>query len=203
MKICTILILVCFCLVNAQTQYNQTFQWEKPSFGVYAAEFGGATLGTALSVGTGVGLLYFVVMSSEFGENYVPQIIALVAVAPIALAPASAAFGACLVGERMNQNGDFWKSTLGAVCGSIVGYGLGYGITRINPERISGIIEIPTTLVGNSVGAVIGYNLSQNSGGVGLNNQRFGLPSIGLRLEKNNQGKIISALDLKLINARF
>ncbi len=217
MKICTILILVCYCLVAAQTQYNQDLQGKKPSFGVYAAEFGGAFSGTVCCGGIGCGLSALALswaLADAFGNIFGGQgsgvssenqtTVALAAIAAIALIPVSAAFGTDQVGKRMGQRGNAVISGIGAVCGSALGLGIGYGISRINPDRISWIM-IPTTLLGNSIGAVIGYNLSRPklSKQNGFFYDHLQMPSLGLRLEKDNQRKTITALDLKLINARF
>ncbi len=201
-----------FNYILGQTQYTQDFYEKKPSFGVYAAEFGGAALGTTgcVSIAGGTFFVYYLAAAKEFNRgNYLGswgKFLEGFAVASTILIgmPAATAYGVQKVGEKLDQNGSYWASFGGSLGGAIIGAGLGYSISRINPEKINiAYAIIPTTLLGHWVGAVVGYNLSRNSGDdFGCPDTRFELPTIGIRTEDNVEGKTINALDFRLINVR-
>ncbi|MCX7786014.1 MAG: hypothetical protein N2201_07350 [candidate division WOR-3 bacterium] len=176
--LCVLFPLFMFNLISAQTQYTQDLYEKKTSFGIYAAEFAGALGGTICCGGTGC-LLIGLAISSMFTieETHPPgdpsMSIPILntstnsSIGPLLFAgltaliiiPASSAAGTAQVGKRLNQEGKFSTSFGGAVIGSALGLGIGFGISRINPDKISWVM-IPTALLGNCFGAVVGYNLS-------------------------------------------
>ncbi len=179
----------------------------KTSFSTCAAEFGGALGGTVCCGGTSMGCLYtslfmtLLVIGIEAtggsANESAYRIItdsAVGGVAALALMPLSAAFGVTEVGKRMDPGGRFLSSWLGAVCGAVAGFGLGYGAgyivdkTADNQNLYWAIL--PTTLLGNAAGAVIGYNLSRpGESRQGFFNNRFDLPKYGF-MKKMNTGMV-------------
>jgi hypothetical protein len=102
-----------------------------------------------------------------------------------------------MMGNALEQNGRYLPSLIGATTGAVLN-GCLYLITKQSSVFLFAPILLP-------IGSVIGYNLSRPklSQQNGFFYNHLQMPSIGLRLEKDNQGKTISSLDLKLINARF
>jgi len=102
------------------------------------------------------------------------------------------------------ERGSFWWSVGGAYAGALLGTGTFLLVdNNSDSETLTYISAIGGGLM-IPLGAVLGYNLSRNSSSdFGFNNSRFDLPSIGLRPEKTDDGKTITAVDFKLINARF
>lgn len=126
---------------------------------------------------------------------------------------AASAYGTFEAAKEFKQNGSYLMSWLGATGGLITGCGLGLG-TGYFLEKIFvgwpwGWSVITFGLVGTSLGAVIGYNLSipkeesRFESGYGFLHRHFDLPSFTMKTEKTQEGKTITAFDFRLINARF
>jgi hypothetical protein len=209
------LIIGLFSLLSAQYQvYNQSSS-ERSKFGIYAAEFGGALLGTLVGGGCAIGCRYLIfnALYQETGNLWIDfgnalgsgAVANLVGGAILVGTPFLSAYGVKKVGEKLDQDGNSSLSAIGGYCGMIIGGGTSYLIAKnIDNEEKKSYIILSSALLGNAIGSVIGYNLNRNSSDdFGYNNTRFGLPSIGLRPEKTDDGKTITAVDFKLINARF
>lgn len=118
----------------------------------------------------------------------------------VPIAPVGAAIGATLIGNQhydKAERGSFWWSTFGAFAGTAAG-ALAYVISGQNKIVVFPAVCLP------GVGAVLGYHWSRPklTTSQGFLNH-FELPSLGIRPEKTEDGKTITAVDFKLINARF
>jgi len=198
--ICIILTIAC-SLLSAQQLYNPDAS-DKPTFGVYAAEFGGAMGGFLLSAALAGGLLLIFPDEPAIGPvNIQTQALTILGLTGVIGVPCLTSYGAYLVGNHYEQDGKYWPSVLGAYLGLLGGVAVGAGIWKLTENSIC---IIPCGIIGITAGSVIGYNRSRPkpSSSQGFYNH-FEPPTLGLRPEKTDDGKTITAVDFKLIKARF
>ena len=185
---------------------------------IYASEFGGALLGPSClgCVGAGIiGVLAVIGSNSEGDTSYVHtpeyQTLGSVALAAIALIPASAALGSYQVGRKVDPGGNFWMPLALSYGGCALGAGIGIGVNALTggwPKSSTqvGLLTyymIPVTaFVGSVAGAVVGYNVFHGPRkSVGWQD-RIGLPSVALDLDPKTK-TASPRLHARLLSFRF
>lgn len=186
-------------------------------FPIYLKEFGYALGGSTCCVGSGIGasLLVAGILMSDERRNLgvVFGLSVVLSTLPFILTPVGAAWGTFKAAKEIDPGGSFWVSCFGATAGLIVGGGLGFGSEYVIHKTTGGDrnsswpywwLTIPLAFLGNSIGAVIGYNLSlPRKFRPGYLYQHFDPPSFCMKTEKTQEGKTITAVNFRLINARF
>ena len=184
-------------------------------FPTYAKEFGFALAASAgCLVGGGCLASTVMLMSSEggfFGEPSADGNLwgAIIVVTTIVIGmPLSAAYGTINTPVEVSEipsSENFRSSYVGAFCGLLIGGGIGSVTFFIIHNDWAVLTTAIAAIVGNSLGAVIGHNLSlrEGEGGYGFLHRHFDLPGFSMKTKKTQQGKSITALDFRLINARF
>ena len=135
-------------------------------------------------------------------ENQEIEGLAVIMVLGLYLAtPLASADGVRLVGDHYYnkpERGSFGYSVLGAYIGGITAIGV------LVAAKVEGYPIYLTAIPAINIGAVMGYQLSRHKTAQhSFLNDHLQSPSLGLKLEKDKTGKTISALDIRLINARF
>jgi hypothetical protein len=140
----------------------------------------------------------------EYGDWENPLI--LFSVAGLCLvSPLASARGVRLVGNHYYnepERGSYGYSILGAYIGGItlVSFLVATKVTENCDWYVAPILAIPPI----GIGAVLGYQLSRHKTAQhSFLNDHLQSPSLGLKLKKDEKGKRISALDIRLLNARF
>jgi len=175
-----------------------------PSFGIVAAEAGGAVVaGAALGIGLGLAANRATGGPSNLFEGPVLPILAGVGGLAAGWTVGSG-IGTCLVGRIARQDHQTSWAFLGALAGLPVSLGLAYAASRLEEDGKPGALLLIPALAAPPAGSVLFYNLSPSCGCYGSSrlNDRLLTPSVGLRRETAGDETIL-ALDMRLLNARF
>jgi hypothetical protein len=192
-----------------QDNLGPDFSPARTSFVCIAAETGGALLCSGAAAGLGYGLnLLMPGLRPNASANLALYVgIEIVRYLPYAMVPPSAAGGADWVGRSLDYPGNLWHAVVGSV---VIGgpYAvIGSGLLPVS-DKLPSPLEFWVVYTGlSSVGAVAGYEVgklfSSPSYDLGTLPANFDLPSVGMRPVESSNGEIATALDFRLVNARF
>jgi hypothetical protein len=185
------------------------FSPARTSFVCIAAETGGALLCSGAAAGLGYGLnLLLPGLRPNASANLALYVgIEIVRYLPYAMVPPSAAGGADWVGRSLDYPGTLWHAVVGSV---VIGgpYAvIGSGLLSVSDELPSPL-EFWAVYAGlSSVGAVAGYEVGKLFGpqplDLGAIPANFDPHSVGMRPVQSSSGDCVTALDFRLISARF
>lgn len=209
--VCIILLLVLGGLLLGNEFNAPDLQVARgPSFGIIAAESGGALVGGVVGGGLAAGAVCLCYSPSNDPGPFAYFGRTMVGLAGITIGyPIGCAAGICAIGKIAQQDGTFGYSLLGAALGTPIALGLAFAAIKLEERGDGGILLLIPAFLAPPAGAVIGYNLSRTSemdGGEPRTpslDARFGLPSVCLKTELLEDGKRVSIVDFRLINVRY
>ncbi len=196
------LISLLAIVVTANGQTLAPTDRPKPSFGIYAAEVGGAVLG-GLALGFPAALAGFYIGGLDDPGPMMSRMF----VVGVPFGVIGLAGGTTLVGSMFHQQGRYWP-TLAWSAGSvatglaIAAGGMYIGNEGQNVGPISGLapVVVAIGLALPPVLTTVGYNLSRPRDSVG---SRIEPGSIGLASVRDARGIAHPSLDVRLLSVRF